>query len=141
MAPRKLRTKHGVVQPSPDKRPFNEVYYECSSGEEDTALEEEPGKVVEDRIQEEGDQAVPSKEAPEKGDSWQTLYNNLPPSEIDTQKVFEAICAQNTPLTHEVIVLEEQNRALRQINGNLEYLLKLKDKPITSSPPSPKKET
>ena len=103
-------------------------------------MEEEPGKVIEDRIQEEEDQAMLRKEAPEKGDSWQTLYDNFPPSAIDTLKVFEVICAQNTLLTREVIVLEEQNHALRRINGNLEYLLKLKDNPTTSSPPSPKKE-
>jgi hypothetical protein len=100
-------------------------------------MEEEPRKVMEDRIQGEEDQAIHREEPTGKGDSWQTLYDKFPTSEIDTLKVFEAICAQSTSLTREVIVLEEQNRALRRINGNLEYLRKLKDKP-TSSPPSPK---
>ena len=104
-------------------------------------MKEALGKVVEDRIRGEEDQAMLREKAPERGDSWQTLYNNLLPSEIDTLKVFEAICALNTLLTHEVIVLEEQSHALWRINGNLEYLLKLKDKPTSSSPPSPKKET
>ena len=104
-------------------------------------MEEEPGKVLEDRIQGEEDQAMHEKEPTEKEDSWQTLYDKFPPSKIDTLKVFEAICAQNTSLTREVIVLEEQNHALRRINRNLEYLLKLKDKPTSPSPPSPKKET
>ena len=71
----------------------------------------------------------------------QTLHHNLSLSEINALKAVKAICAQNTSLTHEVIVLEEPNHAFRRINRNLEYLLKLKDKPITSSPPSPKKET
>ena len=52
-------------------------------------MEEEPEKVMENQIQGEEDQAMLRKEAPEKGDSWQTLYNNLPPSEIDTLKVFD----------------------------------------------------
>ena len=103
-------------------------------------MEEEPGKVVEDQIQGEEDQAMHKKELTEKGDILQTLQHNLSLSEINALRAVEAICAQNTSLTREVIVLEEQNRALRRINRNLEYLLKLKDKPITSSPPSPKKE-
>ena len=51
-------------------------------------MEEEPGKVMEDRIQGEEDQAMQKEEPTEKGDSWQTLYDKFPPSEIDTLKVF-----------------------------------------------------
>ena len=83
-------------------------------------MEEEPGKVVEDRIQGEEDQAMHKKEPTEKEDILQTLHDNLSLSEINALKAVEAICAQNTSLTDEVIMLEEQNRALRRINSNLE---------------------
>jgi hypothetical protein len=82
------------------------------------------------------------EETIEKGDILQPFYDHLSPYEIETLRVFETICAQNTSLTHEVILLEEQNIALRSINRKLEYLLRLKDKlSTTPSPPSPKKET
>ena len=81
MAPRRLRTKHRIVQPSPGKRPFSEVYYEWSSGEEDTDMKEGSGEVMEDRIRGKEDQAECTGETPEKGDTWQTLYNSLPSSE------------------------------------------------------------
>jgi hypothetical protein len=103
---------------------------------------QEAGEVKRSQIQGEGCKSMATEEAIEKGDTLKSLCHDLFPSEIDTLKVFETICAQNTSLTHEVILLEEQNRALRSINRNLEYLLKLKDKPTSSSPPpSPKKET
>ena len=102
---------------------------------------QEAGEVKRSQIQGKGCKSMATEEVIEKGDTLKSLYHNLSPSEIDTLKVFETICAQNTSLTHEVILLEEQNHALRRINSNLEYLLKLKDKPsITSSPPSPKKD-
>ena len=128
------------MQPSPGKRPFSEVYYEWSR-EEDTGKKEEAGEVARSQIQEEGDQYMLTGETTEMGDMLQTLHHNISLSEIDTLKVFEAICAQNIALTHEVILLEEKNHALWKINGNLEYLLKPKDNPTTSSLTSPKKET
>ena len=103
----------------------------------------------EDKIEEvvgtqaqEGGQAMPMEEIAEKGDILQHFYDHLSPSEIEALRVFETICAQNTSLTREVILLEEQSIALRSINPKLEYLLKLKDKATTLSPSSsPKKET
>ena len=103
-------------------------------------MKEGPGKVMEDQIQGEEDQTMHKKEPTKKGDILQTLHHNLSLSEINALKDVEEICAQNNSLTHEVIVLEEQNHALRRINRNLEYLLKLKDTPTTSSPPSPRME-
>ena len=44
-------------------------------------MKDESGEVMEDRIQGEEDQATRTGEAPKKGDTWQTLYHNLPPSE------------------------------------------------------------
>ena len=102
---------------------------------------QEAGEVKRSQIQGEGCKSMAIEEVIEKGDTLKSLYHKLSPSKIDTLNVVETICAQNTSLTHEVILLEEQNRALRRINSNLEYLLKLKDKPTTPSPPSPKKET
>ena len=127
------------MQPSPGNRPFSEVYYEWSSGEENTGKKEEAKEAAESEIHEEEDQSIQG-ETTEEGDILQTLHHNLSPSEIHALKVFEAICAYIMSLTHEVILLEEQNQALRRINTNLEYLLKLKDKPTTSSS-SPKKDT
>jgi hypothetical protein len=70
------------------------------------------------------------------------LYDHLSPSVIEALRVFEIVFVQNTSLTREVILLEEQNIALQSINRRLMYLLELKDKLATSSPPpSPKKET
>jgi hypothetical protein len=141
MAPQKLRAKHRIVQPSLGKCPYNEVYYELSSGEEDNGKEDKVKEVAGAQAPE-GGQAVPMEETAEKEDILQPLYDHLSPSVIEALRVFETICAQNTSLTREVILLEEQNIALRSINRKLEFLLKLKDKPTTSSsPPSLKKET
>ena len=138
MAPRRLRTNHRIVQPSPGKRPYREVYYEWSSGEEDNGKEDKAEEVAGTQAPE-GGQAIPMEETAEKGDILQPLYDHLPLSVIEALRVFEIVSAQNTSLTHEVILLEEQNRALRRIINNLEYFLK--DKPTTSSPSSPKENT
>ena len=140
MAPPTLRKKHRIVWPSPSRRPYNKVYYELSSGEEDTP--EAPGDAME-RNQEEakvskGDHANHPSGVSNKGESLLPLRDNISLPKIDALNDMESICAQNTTLTHEVIWLEEQNRALRGIISNLEYLLK--DKPTTSSPSSPKKD-
>ena len=46
MAPQKLHAKHRIVQPSPGKRPYSEVYYELSSGEEDNGKEDKVEEVA-----------------------------------------------------------------------------------------------
>ena len=45
MAPQRLRTKHHIVQPSPCKHPYSEIYYEWSSGEEDNGKEDKVEEV------------------------------------------------------------------------------------------------
>ena len=86
-----------------------------------------------------GDHANHPSGVSNKGESLLPLCDNISLPEIDALNAMGSICAQNTTLTHEVIWLEEQNHALRRIISNLEYLLK--DKPTSSSPPSPKKDT
>ena len=110
MAPQKLRAKHRIVQPSPGKCPYSEVYYELSSGEEDNGKEEKVKEFAGAQAPE-GGQAIPMEETAEKGDILQPLYDHLSPSVIEALRVFETVCAQNTSLTHEVILLEEQNIA------------------------------
>ena len=112
-----------------------------SSGEEDNGKE---GKVEEVAGAQapEGGQAIPMEETAEKGDILQPLYDHLSSSVIEALRVFDIVSAHNTSLTREVILLEEQNIALRSIKHRLMYLLELKDKLATSSSPSsPKKET
>jgi hypothetical protein len=143
MAPQKLRAKHRIAQPSPGKRPYSEVYYELSSGEEDNGKQEKVEEVAGAQALKEG-QAIPMVETAEKGDILQPLYDHLSPSVIEALRVFERVSVQNTSLTREVILLEEQNIALRSINRRLMYLLELKDKITTSSsspPSSLRKET
>ena len=116
-------------------------FTELSSGEEDNGKEDKVEEVAGAQAPE-GGQAIPMEETAEKGDILQPIYDHLSPSVIEALRVFETVCAQNTSLTREVILLEEHNIALRSINCKLEYLLKLKVKPTTSSPPpSLKKET
>ena len=110
-----LRKKHHIVRPSPGRRPYNEVYYELSSGEEDNGKEDKVEEVAGAQAPK-GGQAVPTEETTEKGDILQPLYDHLSPSVIEALRVFEIVSAQNTSLTREVILLEEQNIALRSIN-------------------------
>ena len=141
MAPQKLCAKHRIMQPSPGKRPYSEVYYEWSSGEEDNGKEDKVEEVAGTQAPE-GGHAIPMEETVEKEDILQPLYDHLSPSVIEALRVFEIVSAQNTSLTREVILLEDQNTALRSINCRLMYRLELKDKLATSpSPPSPEKET
>ena len=106
MAPKKLCTKHRIVQPSLGKRPYSEVYYEWSSGEEGDGKEDKVEE-VEGTQAPEGGQAIPMEETAEKGDILQPLYDHLSPSVIEAQRVFEIVFVQNTSLTREVILLEE----------------------------------
>src|SRR3989337_56013 len=126
MAPQKLHAKHRIVQPSSGKRPYNEVYYELTSGEEDNGKEEKVEEVAGVQALEEG-QAIPMEETAEKEDILQPLYDHLSPSVIEALRVFEIVSVQNTSLTREVILLEEQNIALRSINHRLMYLRELTD--------------
>jgi hypothetical protein len=67
MTPRRLRTKHRIVQPSLGKRPYNEVYYQWLSGEEDIGKEDK-AEEVEGSHNQEGHPAMPMEETTEKGD-------------------------------------------------------------------------
>ena len=106
MAPQKLRAKHRIVQPSPGKCPYIEVYYELSSGEEDNGKEDKVEEVAGAQASGEG-QAIPMEETTEKGDILQPVYDHLSPFVIEALRVFEIVSAQNTSLTREVILLEE----------------------------------
>ena len=107
---------------------------------EDNGNEEKIEVVVKSHVHQ-GGQATPVEKIAEERDILQPFYEHLSSSEIEGLRIFETVCVQNTYLTREVILLEEQNIALRSINRKLEYLLKLKDKLTTSSPPpSPNKE-
>ena len=134
MAPQRLLTKHCIVQPSLGKLPYNEVYYEWSSREEDNVKEVKAEEVAENHVQE-GGQAMPVEKTAKEGDVLQPFYDHLHSSKIEALRIFEIVCVQNTYLTREVILLEEQNITLQSINHKLEYLVRLNDKLTTSSPP------
>ena len=85
MALQKLRAKHRIVQPSPGKRPYSEVYYKLSSGEEDKVEEVAGAHALE------GGQAISMEETAEKGDILQPLYDHLSPSIIEALRVFEIV--------------------------------------------------
>ena len=96
---------------------------------------------------------APGDQVPVIGHAWPTedqpYYDHLTPTEIEPFRAFETVRVQNTYLTREVILLEEQNIALRSVNRRLDYLVKLKCEAATTpssspTPPpssSPKKET
>ena len=79
----------------------------------------------------------------EEGDSFYSLFPNISFSDINALKAVDAIYAQSTTLTWEVIAIEEQNRVLDEVIKKRHDLdtWQAENKPTTSSPPSPKKET
>ena len=74
------------------------------------------------------------EEIEKEEDILQPYYNHLTPTKMEALRAIEMVCVQNTYLTREVILLEEQNIALRSVNLRLEYLLKLSEKPLLPHP-------
>ena len=77
MAPQKLRAKHRIVQTSPGKCPYSEVYYELLSGEEDNGKEDKVEEVAGAQAPGEG-QAIPMEEMQKREISF-NLYIIISP--------------------------------------------------------------
>ena len=86
------------------------------------ATNEDKAKEVAGDQAQEGEKAMLMGVVEKEEDILQPYYNHLTPTKIEAFKAFEIICVQNTYLTREIILLEEENIALRGINRRLEYL-------------------
>ena len=103
---------------------------------------EEIGEIKEgDKIKEVAKEQVPT--LVEEG-FFQTYYNHLTPTEIESFKMIELVRIQNKYLTRENILLKEHITALKGIIRKLEDLLcSMCDYPSSTAPssPPPEKET